>query len=37
VAAEWLQLFGVPLPEALQPEPEAHASPLNGEAAAAVN
>lgn len=36
-AAEWLQLFGVPLPDALRPEAETHASPLNGEATSAAN
>jgi uncharacterized membrane protein YGL010W len=34
VATEWMQLFGVPVPESLQPDTErAHASTANGNAA----
>jgi uncharacterized membrane protein YGL010W len=38
VAGEWLQLFGLPIPEAIQPpRAVAHASVTNGEAVAAAS
>jgi uncharacterized membrane protein YGL010W len=37
VAAEWLQLFGLPVPEALTPAPEAAAEPVEHHAASASN
>jgi hypothetical protein len=32
-----MQLFGVPVPEALQPEPDTHGSAVNGEATVAAH